>query len=154
MQVGTWTSRKIVVAGPSARQTESEARVLTPDDVSGLSTAVSIALLVVILTVSVFVPPILLINIPLLILRAALLQNKRDRRHRVAVDAFACPECGVANPPAEHKGELPLDTPCTGCGAVLSVRQRPRVNLVDPRSDAADGPAAAGDRDASDRGIS
>jgi hypothetical protein len=129
MATHRWTSRKVVVVGPSGREAPAEARLRTPEE-SGLGTVVSIALMACLVAISFFFPPVLLLNIPILVFRAAVSQALAEREHRVTVGAFACPDCVAPNMPEERRGTLPLELTCPGCDAPLVVRPPPRRNLV------------------------
>ena len=75
MAADRWTARKAVVVGSSGRQAPVEARTRTPEE-SGLGTVVSIALMACLVSVSFFFPPVLLLNIPILVFRAAALSPR------------------------------------------------------------------------------
>lgn len=132
MQDGARTSRRVIVVGASDAVTQAEVLVPSADDASGAATVVPIVIMVGMLTVSVFVPPILLLNIPILIARAALTHTRREWSERVRFDRITCPECAAESQPGTVRGTLPVDVACGACGAALSVRPRPRVNLVTP----------------------
>ena len=125
-----WRPRACVVVGPAG--TSAPVGVTVPDTthVGGASNAVTLGLVVLLGSVSLFVPPVLFLNIPILLLRAFLGRADLSRYERVATDAFPCPECGAEVPAEETAGELPVARNCPGCRAVLEVMPKPRVNLV------------------------
>ncbi len=88
-------------------------------------------ILVITLALSLFVPPILLLNLPVLVLRSALSWWWGSRPPTVWLRPFACPACEAANPGADHPGELPIRVTCVACAAPLDVARAPRKNLVD-----------------------
>jgi ribosomal protein S27E len=135
MPDGAWTTRRVIVVGAAETPTESHVLVPDADDGSSAATVVPIVIMVGMLTLSVFVPPILLLNIPILIARAALTHTRKEWRERVRFTAITCPDCAAESKPADTRGALPVDVACPACGAALSVRPRPRVNLVVPPPD-------------------
>lgn len=130
MAQGEWTARRVIVVAPSGTTVEAHVLVPSADDGSTAATVVPIAVMVVMLTISVFVPPVLLLNIPILIARAALTHTRREWQERVRFTALPCPACDAETRPADAQGTLPVTVPCTACGAALTVQPRPRVNLV------------------------
>jgi ribosomal protein S27E len=135
MQDGAWTTRRVIVVGVSDATTEAQVRVPDAEDGSSAATVVPIVIMVGMLTLSVFVPPILLLNIPILIARAALTHTRKEWSERVRFTAITCPDCAAESTPADVRGTLPVAVACPGCGVTLSVRPRPRVNLVVPPPD-------------------
>lgn len=129
---GEWTARRVIVVAPSGATVEAEVLVPAADGGSTAATVVPIAVMVVMLTISVFVPPVLLLNIPILIARAALTHARQEWRERVRFATLLCPACQAEIQPADTAGTLPVAVACTACEVRLSVKARPRVNLVQP----------------------
>lgn len=125
-----WTSRRVVIRGPAGAQVAGEARIPDRPEV-GPSAVVPAVILVVTMAISLFVPPVLLLNIPVLLLRAALGWWWGSARPALWLRPFACPACGAPNPGADHAGELPIGVACAGCAAALVVERAPRRNLVE-----------------------
>ena len=126
-----WNTRRVVIRGPTGAEIPGEARIPDRSD-DGPSFVVPAVILVITLALSLFVPPILLLNLPVLVLRAALTWWWGAKPATIWLRPFACPACDAPNPAADHPGELPITVACAECAASLVVERAPRRNLVAP----------------------
>ncbi len=134
-----WTTRRVVIRqvvsqgvfNEGSSQVPAVAEVGEPASGTAFWSTASIIIVAVILGLSIFFPPVLLLNLPILLLRAALVHIGGSRRQQVSLPEFACPVCGKAQSGRAYPGTLPLDIACTDCQAPLSVTQAPRRNLLD-----------------------
>ncbi len=122
---------RVVIRGRSGKESPAEAGACEPDGASDPGLIVPSVIMVILLISGFVFPPLLLLNIPILLLRAAWSYSVRAGYDRLRIGVFDCPDCGASNPPTELAGALPLDAKCVGCGCALEVRQAPRRNLVD-----------------------
>jgi hypothetical protein len=126
--------RKVVIVGPDGRETAAQADVSEAESDIQHTAFMSTFLLAILLIPAIFFPPLLMLNLPLLFLRSYLSQEWASMYEAVLMPEFTCPACGAANPAQEHKGTLPFETKCAGCGATLAVRPPPRRNLALPQA--------------------
>lgn len=131
MRIDQWKSHPAVVVGPSGATTEALVSLPVPPDPS-LATVVTLVLALVMLVFGTFVPPLLLLNIPILLVRTAFTRASLARYELVRLDLAPCPACAEALPQTRIPGTLPVELSCAACGAALVVQRRPRRNLVAP----------------------
>ena len=122
-----WTSMKLQAVGPSGHPTPLGGRVHEPDGSVSPKTSISLVITICLIGLGLFMPPFLLLGIPLLILRTAVAAIWMATDEKVVLDAFECPECHAENASGERRGALPLDLKCARCGAALSIGQVPRI---------------------------
>ena len=101
--------------------TTGEAQVFIPPDTQSLWSIIGLAIALALIGIGVIVPPLLSLNIPLLILRAFIMKYFELKNQRVKLKKFECPGCGAPNSEAEHNESLPFDTQCRHCGVPLFV---------------------------------
>ena len=129
--IDRWQPKRVLVVSDTGAQTDAEAEVPIMESPSvSVSVLVAVVIAGTLLVIGLFVPPVLLLNIPILLLRAWLGRASTERMQAVRMRAFTCPACANANGPVEQRGELPIRVSCSACSAALSVRSPPRRNLA------------------------
>lgn len=103
------------VGAAEIQQVESEVHGMR------LFTAVSVACGLVVVLVSVFIPPLLCFNIPILIAFAAIQEVWVASHRGVVVKSLRCPECATTQSPLARAPELPIRLRCAACGVALLV---------------------------------
>jgi len=86
----------------------------------------------ILLLISFMVPPLLLLNLPLLVLRSCFIyfqEQVETRRVKVQLASFICPECGQQTGQMNLQVEVPTNIICPLCKSVLQVERIEEIIL-------------------------
>lgn len=112
---------KDVVLRVNERPTLVRAQVPLPYQEGAFSKYVGVVIVVVLVAISLFFPPTLLLNIPILVFRSFMKQLIGLKQKRVRLSDFLCSHCSTLNSSAEHTGRFPLFINCHHCGQQIRV---------------------------------
>lgn len=115
-----WVPRDVVLQA-NDRPTVVRAQVPLPYQEGKFAQYVGVVIVTVLVAISLFFPPALLLNIPILVFRSFMKQLIGLKQKRVRLSEFSCPKCMALNSSAEHNGRFPLYINCTHCTQQIRV---------------------------------
>jgi len=102
----------------------ADADVYVPSENRYIANFFLISIALILLAIGVFFPPILLLNIPILIIRYAYTMYHYIKEHIVRL-SFICPSCGKSVPLQEISDRLPFMIACPLCKIQLEIEENP-----------------------------
>lgn len=115
-----WVSKEVVLQA-NQRPTMVRAQVPLPYQEGEFAKYVGVVIVTVLVAISLFFPPALLLNIPILVFRSFLKQLIGLKQKRVRLADFSCPQCSALNSSDEHNGRFPLYINCRHCSQQIRV---------------------------------
>ncbi len=112
--------RKIVVEIYAHKNASQFGRAVIIDkDYEPLPKSAGLSVHMLLILSSVLIPPLLLLNIPILLLRSYLTQNRKSRHTEIQIEASQCPQCQKALA-FRHDGDFPFGRKCSHCQTSLT----------------------------------
>lgn len=120
MRDKTRIAKQVAIKAETGESVSAKAHVPPPYKESDFANTTGVVIVVVLVSIGIFIPPILLLNIPILIFRS-FLKQLASLRKRIKFEPYACPKCGETNQASEAPGPFPLQFPCAHCRTFLTV---------------------------------